>query len=191
MRPSPLLTLALIACTPPWKGLSVSFGDTGVDTAPEEPPEEEGPCGGWSSEWSALEEEVLALVNEVRAQGYTCYDGYKPPADPLTMEPLLRCAARLHSQDMGENNFFSHTGSDGSSMSQRVEAQGYVGWFSLGENIAAGIDRSRDAVDLWLASTEGHCSNIMGSGYSEIGIGAYFSDRSSYGWYWTQDFGSR
>ena len=30
------------------------------------------------------------------------------PAPPLTIEPHLHCAARKHSQDMGERNFYDH-----------------------------------------------------------------------------------
>ena len=184
--------LLLPACTLPWAPQTVHFEET-ADTAASvdtEDTELEG-CDEWKEDWAEKEEEVLQVVNAYRSEGYHCYDGYYPPTGPLTMDNALRCAARLHSQDMGDNNWFSHTGSDGSSLTSRVEAQGYVAWTSLGENIAAGVATGRDAVELWLASTEGHCSNIMSSGYAEIGVGAYYSDRSSYGWYWTQDFGSR
>ena len=40
----------------------------------------------------------------------------------------------------------------------------------------------------WMNST-GHCTNIMKAGYADIGVGYAFVSGSSYGHYWTQDFG--
>jgi len=171
----------------------VAIRDSSADTSPPPDTGYVAPtsCDGWSDEWAAQEQDVLDLVNAVRAEGYRCYDGFKDAAPPLVMEERLRCAARLHSQDMGEHNWFSHSGSDGSSMQSRVEAQGYVDWTSLGENIAAGASDPGATVDMWLGSTEGHCSNIMSSGFTELGVGVFRAPHSSYEWFWTQDFGDR
>lgn len=49
----------------------------------------------------------------------------------------LIAAAITHTSDMVQNNFFSHTGSDGSSASNRVFREGYQ-WSNVGENIAYG-----------------------------------------------------
>ena len=53
------------------------------------------------------------------------------------MDSAARIAARCHSVDMAENDFFSHTGSDGSNFSQRMRDAGYTG-SPRAENIAAG-----------------------------------------------------
>jgi uncharacterized protein YkwD len=106
------------------------------------------------------------------------------------MDVRLRCSARLHSLDMATNNFFSHTGTGGTDMSERVEAQGYTGWTTLGENIAAGNDTAAATVQQWMTSTSGHCGNIMNSSFEDIGVGVAYDASSDYGWYWTQDFGA-
>ena len=38
-------------------------------------------------------------------------------------------------------------------------------------------------------SSDGHCRNIMNSNYDEIGIGYVYDGSTSYGHWWTQDFG--
>jgi uncharacterized protein YkwD len=40
----------------------------------------------------------------------------------------------------------------------------------------------------WLNSP-GHRRNIETAAYRYIGVGAVHRSRSTYGWYWTQDFG--
>src|SRR5580658_1871470 len=56
------------------------------------------------------------------------------PAQPLAMSPLLVESARLHSQDMIAQNYFSHTSPEGVGPEQRIEATGFpeTGW---GESI--------------------------------------------------------
>ncbi len=49
------------------------------------------------------------------------------PSQPLAMSPLLVESARLHSQDMIAQNYFSHTAPDGSGPEQRIQATGFPG----------------------------------------------------------------
>ena len=102
----------------------------------------------------------------------------------------LVAAARGHSNDMAINDFFSHTGSDGSSPWDRIERQGYS-LASGGENIAAGYSTPASVMDGWMNSP-GHRANILNCGFTEIGIGyAYLADDTgsvNYHHYWTQDF---
>lgn len=109
--------------------------------------------------------------------------------DPLEIDVRLMEAAQLHSDSMAIQDFFSHTGLDGSSPGERVEDAGYDDWFSWGENIAAGYATPDAVVDGWMASS-GHRANILNSGFEHIGVGYRFGPGSSYGHYWTQDFGS-
>ena len=63
----------------------------------------------WDPQWIEFENEVLELVNQQRAAGAVCGDqGSFDPADPLTMNAALRCAARNHSMDMGLRDYFDH-----------------------------------------------------------------------------------
>ncbi len=67
----------------------------------------------WMPEWSAIEAEVLALINAERAAGTDCPDGSggtvtMDPQSALSMHPELRCAARAHSYDMATRDYYSN-----------------------------------------------------------------------------------
>jgi uncharacterized protein YkwD len=142
----------------------------------------------WDPAWVTLENQVLTLVNQRRAAGATCGGVVKPPVAALTMETRLRCAARKHSKDMGTNNFFSHTGSNGSTPWQRMTSAGYT-YRTAAENIAAGYGTAQAVVDGWMTST-GHCNNIMNGALKQTGIGYFNGPTSTYRAYWTQNFGT-
>jgi len=146
-------------------------------------------CAGvadWDPEWVALEEDVLAIVNEVRAAGANCgSSGQFDPAGPLSMNPELRCAARVHSEDMVVRDFFDHTNPDGESPFDRMEAAGYS-FRTAGENIAGGSADAEGTMQQWMES-DGHCANIMHPDFTEIGVGYYPGGR--YRHMWTQAFG--
>jgi len=95
-------------------------------------------------------------------------------------------AAQLHSQDMAGNDFFSHTGSDGSYFRARMEAQVHEFIISSAENIAAGYPLGFLNYDGWINSA-GHRRNILGS-YEYVGIGGGYNQNSTYKCYFTQDF---
>ena len=59
-------------------------------------------------------------------------------AAPFRLCATLMTAAQRHSEDQAAHSTMSHTGSNGSTMVQRAEAAGYVGWTSIAENVAAG-----------------------------------------------------
>jgi len=137
---------------------------------------------------AVLEDQVFTLINQRRAAGATCGGTPYPPVPALTMNSSLRTAARLHSQDMAANNYFSHTSLDGRTFDQRILNAGYTGSFPLGENIAAGPSTAQAVVDGWMASP-GHCANIMSPSFRATGIGYGFSAVAAYRHYWTQTFG--
>ncbi|MEU1514762.1 CAP domain-containing protein [Streptomyces sp. NPDC005811] len=117
---------------------------------------------------------VLSLVNAERD---------KAGCSPLTENAKLTKAAQDHSQDMADHQNMSHTGSDGSSMSDRLSRVGYT-FSSAGENVAAGYGTPESVMDGWMNSP-GHKANILNCGFKEIGVGL-----AQPGNYWTQDFGS-
>lgn len=133
----------------------------------------------------SFEEQVVTLVNQRRAAGANCGGTFYPAVPALVMNAKLRNAARLHSTDMAENNYFSHTSQDGRSPFQRMAAAGYTS-SPMGENIAAGYSTPSSVVSGWMSSS-GHCKNIMRSGFRAIGVG--YASGGSYGHYWTQNFG--
>lgn len=135
------------------------------------------------------EAQVLALVNSARATARTCGTTRYPAVAALAAHSALVTAARAHSQDMATRDYFSHTGLDGTSPWQRMTAAGYA-YRSAGENIAAGQRTPEAVMSAWLASP-GHCANIMNASFRELGVGMAQSPDSTYGIYWTQDFGAR
>jgi uncharacterized protein YkwD len=144
---------------------------------------------GWDPGWSALETDVLDLVNQYRAQGANCgSQGQKAPAPPLSMQANLRCAARVHSEDMDARSFFDHVNPSGEEPWDRFDRAGYTGWNAAGENIAAGSPDAAGTMAQWMGS-DGHCANIMNPDFTEIGVGYY--PGGQYGHLWTQTFGRR
>lgn len=127
-------------------------------------------------------ESVLQVLNETNHQRslYGC--------PPLTLNQQLVAAGQDHSNDMAFNDFFSHTGSDGSSPWERIQATGYD--YSLAaENIAAGYNTPLAVVQAWMRSSE-HRENILNCDLQEIGIGYRNLENDTgqvnYHYYWTQ-----
>jgi uncharacterized protein YkwD len=144
-----------------------------------------GPCN-WPAPQATEEDEMLVLVNALRAEGTTCGGRVYAPVGPLEMSPELRTAARDHSQDMADQNYFDHQSLDGRSPWDRIRAAGYPG-SPAAENIAAGNSTAEATFGQWHRSA-GHCANMMSSNANQIGIG-YAIGPGRYRHYWTQAFG--
>lgn len=143
----------------------------------------------WAPGHATLEDEVLTIVNQVRSQGASCGSkGSFGPTGPLEMDPLLRCAARYHSKDMVDRDFFSHDNPDGEDPWDRIAKTGYGSYKTAGENIAAGSGTAAGVMNQWMTS-DGHCANIMNPEFTEIGIGYY--PGGDYGHVWTQVFAAK
>jgi uncharacterized protein YkwD len=140
------------------------------------------PSNGTDIVYNLNKSTLLQLVNNTRQKGCTCGTTTMPPVVSVTWNDQLAKAADNHSLDMKSNNYFSHTGTDGSNPSTRITAVGYS-WQAYGENIALGYSDEQAVMNGWLNS-EGHCKNIMGADFSEMGAGRE-------GDYWTQDFGKK
>ena len=133
-------------------------------------------------------EQMLALVNKARAEARRCGDKTFGAAGPLAWNETLEKVAAQHAADMAANDYFSHTGHDGTTPAQRVTRAGYR-WRMAGENIAAGQLSPEGAVAGWIKSP-GHCENLMNNGYTEMGVAAAANPASRMGRYWAQVFGT-
>lgn len=118
--------------------------------------------------------EMLDLVNEERS---------KVGASPLCYNQKIVDAADKHSHDMEENNYFSHTGKDGSSPGDRIDRENYD-WSSYGENIAWGQGSVAAVMNAWMNSS-GHKANILSGSKTHFGAGWAKSSNK-----WTQVFSS-
>ncbi|MCG7587902.1 CAP domain-containing protein [Photobacterium sp. OFAV2-7] len=131
-------------------------------------------------------DQMLAAVNAARAQARDCGGQMMPAVPALTWDYSLEQAAFVHSSNMANYNFFSHTGLNGDQPSDRVSDQGYS-WSTVGENIAAGQKDLASVMDSWLNSP-GHCKNIMSANYTQMGASSVTNSSAQYSIYWTQVF---
>jgi uncharacterized protein YkwD len=132
------------------------------------------------AETGNFQNDMLAYVNALRTKGCKCNGVQMPTVPALKWHKNLETAALRHANDMNSSKIFSHTGSDGSSMSQRITQAGY-NWSSASENIAAGYTSLTTVVNGWVSS-DGHCKNMMSASMTELGA-------AKVGIYWVQNFG--
>ena len=118
------------------------------------------------------ENEVIRLVNEIRVQN---------GLSPLTADWELSRVARYKSQDMKDNNYFSHNSPVYGSPFTMMKNFG-ISYRSAAENIAKGQRTPQAVVNGWMNSS-GHRANILNATYKKIGVG-YVPN----GNYWTQMF---
>jgi uncharacterized protein YkwD len=143
-----------------------------VRTRPPAPPTTTAPAPSSTGGASATEAEVTRLTNVERA---------KAGCGALRIDARLTTAARAHSADMVDRDYFSHTSPDGKGPGDRAAAAGYLRW--SGENIAAGYPTAAAVVQGWMNS-EGHRANILNCQSKATGVG-YDARRTM----WTQMFG--
>ena len=137
---------------------------------PDVPSEPDQPSG--STSVLDYEQQVVTLVNAERA---------KYGLAALTLDETLCGCARVKSQDMHDQGYFSHTSPTYGSPFDMMRAFG-VSYRTAGENIAMGYATPAAVVEAWMNS-EGHRANILSANYTTLGVG-YVAD----GGYWTQWF---
>ena len=116
-----------------------------------------------------VEQAIFNKVNEERV---------KAGVAPLSYNTTMEKYARIKSQDMGDNNYFSHTDLNGNYITTQMKKDG-VTYNSWGENIAYlggwGTDPTvlaNQFMTNWMNS-EGHKKNILSTNFTSIGIGVY------------------
>jgi uncharacterized protein YkwD len=137
-----------------------------------------GPASCNYSSSSSYQNEIANLINNARAQAGLA---------PLAVNAQLAAAAQGHSIDMACHNLISHTGSDGSSPSQRIAAAGYSASYS--EEIIYGSGYPQTAFDWWM-SDQIHRDAILNPNTIEMGVGYAYVVDTSYGGYYTVNFAS-
>jgi uncharacterized YkwD family protein len=108
---------------------------------------------------NAMENEMLRLVNDERAKA-----GLKP----LESAPDLARVARMKSQDMVDNGYFSHQSPTYGSPFEMIRDNG-ISYRAAGENIAmnGSVLKAHQA----LMNSDGHRANILNPNFTHIGIG--------------------
>lgn len=133
-----------------------------------------------------LDGDVIALVNEARAQPRRCGSQQYAAAPPLRYSEQLSDASLAHADDMARRGYFDHKTPEGITPTQRLARTGYQ-WNLTGENIARGQMSAEEAVAGWLASP-GHCANIMEPRFSETGVALAEEGGREGALYWVQTF---
>ena len=87
---------------------------------------------------------------------------------PLDVSSTLTRAATAHAKDMARNGYFSHTGSDGSSVADRARRVGYRYCF-IADNIAKG-QPGLDAVLTGWAGSAGHRRNMLAAEAKSVAL---------------------
>lgn len=159
--------------------------------------------------WTPSEVYLAELVNRARANplaegarlgidlaaGLTAQELARLiPSEPLALNEHLTLAARAHSLDMAQRDFFDHVNPDGLDPTDRAQNQGYTG--TAGENIAAGYIDVDEAHAAWLESL-GHRRNVLSLHtsfddefhYDEFGPGIANTDIGPFYDYYTELFG--
>jgi uncharacterized YkwD family protein len=147
-------------------------GDDGDSTTPKTPVEQTN-----SGDLTADEQKMVTLVNQARAQNNV-------PALQIDME--LANVARLKSQDMIDNNYFSHNSPTYGDPFDMMKAFG-IDYVQAGENIAGNQDV--DSAHNSLMNSAGHRKNILNPDFTHIGIG--IKSGGPYGNMFTQMFISK
>ncbi|WP_371925880.1 CAP domain-containing protein [Halobacillus sp. A5] len=146
----------------------------GEEREEERDPEQEGPDDEDEGQQATgdIHEQVVELTNEAREE---------QGLEPLELNEEVSEVAQEKSEDMAENDYFSHTSPTyGSPFDMLQEFD--VDYNTAAENIAAGQRTPEEVVDGWLNSS-GHRKNIMNENMTEIGIGY-----EENGHHWTQMF---
>lgn len=136
------------------------------------------------------EEELILQTLRETMLNYVNIERSDTTADPLSLNSDLSLAAQWHAESMLHEDYFSHTGSDGSQPKDRIEETGYLegsmSW-SVGENIAEGQTSIMNVMDTWMDSPA-HKDNILSEDYAELGVGIACGETIN-DCYWVQTFG--
>lgn len=154
----------------------------------------------------------VTLQPDIRSENYICYlnDGLKtgspfeilPPvpldldialADlnayrtghgltPLSFDARLNTASLSHAQDMADHGIASHSGTDGTSPSDRVLKTGYQ-YSVTAENVATGQESWDRVFKAWQDSP-GHNVNLLLPDATDFGIALVYERTTQYRYYW-------
>jgi len=102
--------------------------------------------------------------------------------NPVKLNGKLTLASKLHAEDMARFGDATHTGTDGSSHSDRIQRQAY--YFSLAaENVASGQKSWERVFKAWQDSPD-HNVNLLRKDVTDFGIAMVYDPDSSYGTFW-------
>ena len=118
-----------------------------------------------------IEAEVLADINRLRASAGLA---------ALRANRVLTGVAQAHACDNAARNSYSHSGSDGSDLTDRLNLGGYD-YREAAENTGLGRFTAAAMVDYWNRSSA-HRTNMLNPGVTEAGLGLARTDNGRNAW---------
>lgn len=154
----------------------------GPQETPEAPPgssppeEDPGTTSAGDVTSDEVEAEIHVKVNEIRAER---------GLSELEHDDEIASVARMHSQDMNERDYFSHTNPEGETPADRFGDLYPSECRAVGENLAyiqvgaggygSAEEIAERIVQGWMDS-EGHRENLLRENWDSEGIGVYIDD---------------
>lgn len=106
----------------------------------------------------------------------------------LALSDTLSASAEHWVQQMSHHDWFGHFAPDGTTWADNQRAHGYDFNTLRGQNIGAVVETPQKIFDAWIQS-DSHRDNILDAGFVAFGVGHTYYAGSTYGHYWTVDFG--
>ena len=162
-------------------GAAETPGDSESSEAPEKPENSDRPGSSGTESQKPQQnagnraEQVVSLVNQQRQNA---------GLSGLKSDNELMRLAQLKAEDMAQKGYFSHTSPTYGSAFDMLKSAGYS-YRTAGENIAMGQKTAETVMNGWMNSS-GHRANILGSGYTKIGVGYAVNSKGTP--YWVQIF---
>ena len=174
---SVVLGVVMLACATVFLSTAVEPRKAGASTTAVKT------CSGVSINLKATEKRAFTLHNEARKERGLM---------PLCVDPRLTEAARSHSRQMVEKDYFSHDSFGGESVGFRLGRFGY-GKSIYGENIAGEHRGPAEPGPTFerLMDSPGHRTNILDGRFRRVGVGTYTGNYDGTNGYvmYTVDFG--
>lgn len=116
----------------------------------------------WKDVERGAEQQIFSITNIIRK---------RHEKSQLFWEDKVQEVAVLHSEDMFNEDYFSHDSLDGRSLKDRL-AEKDILYQSAGENIAAQYPDGPAAMEGWLNS-KGHREALLADDFTHLGVGVY------------------
>lgn len=106
-----------------------------------------------------LKDEIYIIYNKVRLENNQ---------NPVEISTDLMKAAKMHAEDMFENNYFAHNSLSGVDHAQRIRQAGFNACYTS-ENIAKGQRDAQTVMRAWMGS-KGHRKNLLNPKAEYFGV---------------------
>ena len=108
--------------------------------------------------------------------------------NPISLNMKLVDASDSHAKDLAIHGIISHTGTDGSSHSERAKRAGYF-YTIIAENVATGQNSWDEVFQAWQDSP-GHNENLLLPDVTEFGVALAHDPTTQYKNYWAMLVGA-